>query len=129
MDTRTPGTIGWIDLTVPDAVSIRDFYTHVTGWAPSPVSMGSYQDFCMHAEGGAMVAGICHARGENKDIPPVWMIYITVEDLDDSIARCKEFGGKVLVPPCDMGNQGRFCVIQDPAGAAAALFEHAALAA
>jgi predicted enzyme related to lactoylglutathione lyase len=26
------GNIGWIDLTVPDAEAIRDFYRHVTGW-------------------------------------------------------------------------------------------------
>jgi predicted enzyme related to lactoylglutathione lyase len=28
------GTIGWIDLTVPDAKSLRDFYSAVTGWTP-----------------------------------------------------------------------------------------------
>jgi len=28
------GKIGWIDLTVPDAEAIRDFYQHVAGWVP-----------------------------------------------------------------------------------------------
>jgi uncharacterized protein len=129
MDTQIPGSIGWIDLTVPDAIGIRDFYTNVTGWTPSAVDMGGYQDFCMHAEGGDMVAGICHAREGNKDIPPVWLVYITVEDLDESISRCQEFGGKLRMPVRNMGSQGRYCVIEDPAGAVAALFEPAPRAA
>jgi hypothetical protein len=45
------GQIGWIDLTVPDAPALRDFYQGVTGWTPSPVEMGGYQDFCMHPSG------------------------------------------------------------------------------
>ena len=28
------------------------------------------------------VSGICHARGSNADLPPVWLIYITVADLE-----------------------------------------------
>jgi len=46
-----PGQIGWIDLTVPDATALRDFYQGVTGWTPSSVDMGGYQDFCMHPAG------------------------------------------------------------------------------
>jgi len=40
------------------------------------------------------VAGICHARGENAAMPPAWMIYITVRDLDESLWRAVEGGGK-----------------------------------
>jgi predicted enzyme related to lactoylglutathione lyase len=85
------GSIGWIDLTVPNAESLRDFYQNVTGWAPSTVDMGGYNDFCMHPSPGAdPVAGICHARGKNATIPPQWIIYITVDDLDESVRRCCE---------------------------------------
>jgi hypothetical protein len=76
------GQVGWIDLTVPDAEAVRDFYQHVTGWTASPVDMGGYQDYCMNPPGaGQPVAGICHARGVNAGLPPVWMIYITVAEL------------------------------------------------
>jgi hypothetical protein len=57
----------------------------------------------------------------NADIPPQWMIYITVDDLDASLARCAELGGVALTAVKDMG--GRMCVIRDPAGAVAALYE------
>jgi predicted enzyme related to lactoylglutathione lyase len=129
MNRQTPGTVGWVDLTVPDAVAIRDFYARVTGWTPSAVSMGEYEDFCMHAASGEMVAGICHARGENRDIPPVWLIYIAVEDLEQSVQRCTESGGKLRAPVRGLDGQGSFCIIEDPAGAVVALFQPAARAA
>lgn len=121
--SKDRGRIGWIDLTVPDADRIRDFYRAVVGWTASEVDMGGYSDFCVHpAEGKAPVAGICHARGANAALPRQWLVYITVEDLDASIARCVELGGRVLDGPRPYGGPGRFCVIQDPAGAVAALY-------
>src|SRR5215470_16001689 len=117
-----PGKIGWIDLTVPDAEALRDFYQNVTGWTPSPVDMGGYNDFCMHSPGEAQpVAGICHARAANAHMPPVWLVYITVEDLDESVRRCESLGGTVVAPPRGIGSMGRYCVIRDPAGAVSAL--------
>lgn len=119
------GTIGWTDLTIPNAEEVRDFYTEVVGWTPEPLDMGGYSDFVMKApETGAPVAGVCHARGVNAGLPAQWLVYITVEDVDRSAARCAELGGKILAGPKDMG-QGRFCVIQDPAGAVAALYASA----
>lgn len=119
------GTIGWIDLTVENAEQVRDFYSAVTGWQSSPVGMGDYDDFSMTAPAtGQPAAGICHARGSNASLPTAWLVYITVEDVDKSAATCLELGGQLLAEPRDMGSMGRFCVIQDPAGAVAALFAH-----
>jgi len=120
------GSIGWTDLTTDNAEGTREFYEAVVGWTSSTVSMGDYDDFTMTAPvSGRAIAGICHARGTNADLPPQWLVYIIVEDLDASAARCGELGGKVIVEPKGMGGQGRYCVIEDPAGAVAALFEPA----
>lgn len=117
------GSIGWIDLTVENAVEVRDFYSGVVGWEPAAVSMGDYDDFSMTAPGsGKPMAGVCHARGGNADLPPQWLIYITVADADAAAARCGELGGEVLVGPKDMAGYGRYCVVRDPAGAVSALF-------
>ena len=120
--TPEPGTISWQDLTVADADGDRDFYEAVAGWTPEPLSMGAYSDFVMNAADGTPVAGICHARAGNAGLPPVWLIYITVDDLDHSLEECERLGGSLLGAPRSYGG-GRYCVIKDPAGALCALYQ------
>ena len=118
------GAINWTDLTVDNAEGIKDFYSKVVGWNFAPVSMGDYNDFTMNTpESGKSAAGICHARGVNADLPPQWLIYITVANVEKSAEQCLALGGKIIIAPKEMGSYGKFCVIQDPAGAVAALFE------
>jgi predicted enzyme related to lactoylglutathione lyase len=117
-----PGTIAWCDLTTTNADAMRDFYAQVAGWTPRAEAMDGYSDYCMLPAGGDdPVAGICHARGANADIPPQWLVYIVVEDVDASATRCVERGGTVVAGPRPMAG-GRFAVIRDPAGAVCALF-------
>jgi predicted enzyme related to lactoylglutathione lyase len=124
-DTHKPGSIGWFDIAVPDAEALRDFYSAVTGWTAEPLDMGGYSDYVMKNPAGDGVAGICHARGANAAFPAMWLAYIIVTDLDASVARCLELGGKVLAGPKGEAGQPRYAVIQDPAGACAALYQPA----
>ncbi len=117
------GSMVWIDLTVPDAEKVRDFYSEVVGWSSSEVDMGGYEDFSMNTPGsGTTITGVCRAQGVNQDMPPAWMPYFVVADLDASIEKCTENGGAIVVGPRSLG-EGRFCVVKDPAGAVAALYE------
>jgi len=118
-----PGPIGWVDLTVPDAARIRDFYQAVAGWSVQEVSMTdageNYADYAMLAPStGKAVSGVCWRRGANKDVPAGWMIYITVENLEASLAKCLELGGKLLP-----GRTPTHAFIEDPSGARCALFQ------
>ena len=116
------GSIGWIDLSVADAGELRDFYADVAGWTAGEIDMGDYCDYMMSPPGADPVAGVCHARGTNAELPAAWLIYIVVEDLDQSISRCEARGGKIIVGPKNMGD-ARYCVIRDPAGAHSALYQ------
>lgn len=118
------GKIGWIDMSVDDATGVRDFYQKVIGWNVQDTSMGDYSDYTMMAPGdGEAIAGICHARGSNAEIPGGWLIYITVADVAASAAACVDGGGKLLIGPRAVGG-GQFCIIEDPSGATAALYQH-----
>jgi predicted enzyme related to lactoylglutathione lyase len=117
------GSIGWIDIAVPDAVAIRDFYSDVVGWGHEAVDMGGYSDFAMTEPGGKGVVGICHARGANAYLPPQWLVYFMVADLDASLAKVVERGGKPVGEIRRMGPQDRYCAIQDPAGAVCVLYQ------
>jgi predicted enzyme related to lactoylglutathione lyase len=125
-DQPIPAPIGWADLTVPAADSLRDFYSAVTGWQPEPLDMGGYSDYVMKSPStGQPAAGICHSRGPNSGLPPVWLIYINVPDLDQSLAQCLALGGHIIAGPNGAAPNPRYAVIQDPAGAHAALYQPA----
>lgn len=117
-DASGTGQIAWLDLTVPDAAASRDFYREVVGWSVEEAGMsdadGDYADYTMVAGDGNGVAGVCHARGTNASQPPVWMLYLPVGDLVESIARVRAEGGEILRESLDGGF--RFAVLRDPVG-------------
>lgn len=115
------GKIVWQDLTVTNAEQIKDFYSKVIGWKATDHNMGEYNDYDIRLpESDDIVAGICHTRGPNANLPPQWLLYVTIEDVNKSIKLCKENGGKIVDGPRKMGASD-FCVIQDPSGAVMAL--------
>lgn len=120
---QTVGGVAWLDLTVQDAAGARDFYAGVTGWTPSAVTMDGYDDYTLNDATGEAVAGVCHARGPNADLPPVWIPYFRVDDIEVSAAACAQLGGELLRPPGAPSDYGRTCFIRDPAGVVAALFQ------
>jgi predicted enzyme related to lactoylglutathione lyase len=116
------GAVGWVDLTVEDADTVRDFYRSVVGWSHQEVAMGDYADYAMVRPDGTPVAGVCWRRGPNTGLPPVWLVYFTVADLVAATAAVEAAGGEVLVRPKAVGG-GQYAVIRDPAGAVCALYQ------
>ena len=122
---KTIGAVTWIDLTIPDATRIRDFYKNVVGWKTMDVGMGDYNDYCMISpEDNVVRTGVCHAQGVNAGIPSAWIMYVNVANLDESIEQVKKGGGEVVTGPRKMGEKARYCIIRDPAGAYCGLFDH-----
>jgi predicted enzyme related to lactoylglutathione lyase len=119
------GRISWLDLTVSGASATRDFYRQVVGWSVQDIEMEDngerYADYTMLDGAGSPVAGICHARGVNRGLPPVWMTYLPVGDLAESVRRVEEEGGAVI--KAVRGEDGRvvYAAVQDPVGAYLAL--------
>ena len=122
MTKPSVGALVWHDLTVENAEGLRDFYAAVVGWSAEDVPMGDYADYAMSTPDGEAVAGVCHARGTNADIPPQWLTYVNVANVDASVRACEAGGGTIVAGPRGLMG-GRFCVIRDPAGAVLALFE------
>jgi predicted enzyme related to lactoylglutathione lyase len=123
--TEAVGRIAWLDLTVADASATRDFYQQVIGWSVQNVEMEDggerYADYTMLDGDGNPVAGICHARGANADLPPVWMLYLPVGDLAESLRRVAEEGGAVIKTMQGADGAYVYAAVRDPAGVCLAL--------
>ena len=118
----TPGTLAWLDLSVPDAAVVRDFYAGVVGWTAEAAPMDGYEDWTMSGADGEAAAGICYARGENAGLPPVWIPYFAVVDLEAAVSAATGAGGTVVAGPQRDGGSG-YAVLRDPAGATFAVFQ------
>ena len=119
------GCISWLDLTVANASASRDFYQKVVGWSVQVVEMEDtserYADYSMLGDDGNPAAGVCHARGVNVGLPPIWMLYLPVSDLAESLRRVREGGGKIIKETTGADGGYAYAVVQDPVGACLAL--------
>ena len=115
---KTHGAFSWFELMTSDATAAKDFYTKLFGWKieDMPMGEGTYSVIKVKDEPEGS-AGLMATPPGAQGTPPMWSIYITVDDVDATARMTEELGGKVLVPPRDIPKVGRFCVIQDPQGA------------
>jgi predicted enzyme related to lactoylglutathione lyase len=117
------GEFCWVELHTDDASKALGFYKKVFGWTSKELKFGESVYNELAREGGKGAGGI---TGKAMPSPNAWLSYVVVDDVDASATRAAVLKGKVLAPPADIPNIGRFAVIQDPTGAVLALFKGAA---
>jgi predicted enzyme related to lactoylglutathione lyase len=114
------GRFCWNELATRDLDAAKKFYTELLGWQlkESDAAGMAYNEI---VAGGEHIGGLYQMGPEYGDAPAHWMAYVAVDDVDARAARVEGLGGKVCVPPTDIPNVGRFCVITDPSGATLSL--------
>ncbi|MDZ4402343.1 VOC family protein [Prosthecobacter sp.] len=119
----THGDLGWSELSTTNAADALDFYSALVGWERKGEPMPGYHLF---GRDGEMLGGITDAKsGDGKNKTPQWMPYITVDDLDDTLSDVEGLGGTILMPPCDLPDDGGLiAIIQDPQGVATGLAQY-----
>ncbi|MBE9116728.1 VOC family protein [Lusitaniella coriacea LEGE 07157] len=110
------GAFSWGELMTTDPTAAKEFYQKVFGWTMEDMPMEG-MTYTVVKAGERSVGGIMPIPPQAKGESPAWGNYVTVEDVDASVKLVKELGGKILVPPTDIPDTGRFCLIQDPQGA------------
>ncbi|MGH9023112.1 MAG: VOC family protein [Acidimicrobiia bacterium] len=123
-----PGTLFWNELNTRDVDGSKRFYSAVFDWDPITHEGGPmpYTEFRV---GGNSVAGMMAMPPMvPAEVPPHWLVYFAVEDTDATVARAKELGGAVRMPPMDITGVGRISVLADSKGATFAVIQPAAKA-
>lgn len=125
MADNTPkhGTFCWNELMTRDTTAAGKFYSELLGWKAVDSGMPG-MDYKMFKVGETSVGGLIAMPPEiPKEVPPHWMAYITVDDIDVAVGKVEELGGQVLSGPQAVPTLGRFATIQDPTGGVVSLIQ------
>lgn len=112
---KTHGAFSWSELMTTDPEAAREYYSSVFPWHFSEMDMGDAGVYHVAAVGEKPVGGIMKRPDDN--IPVHWGYYVTVDDVDETVARIKELGGTAVMEPFNAPGVGRMCPVADPQGA------------
>ncbi len=101
-----PGALLWSEVAVRDQEVAEAFYGKVFGWHARP---GDHVEWTV---AGRVVAGMSLLA----DGPTHWRVHFEIDDADETVWRCLEWGGRVVTGPLDIG-VGRYAHLSDPGGA------------
>ena len=112
-----PGKFVWHDLTTDDPASCKKFYAALLGWEYVDTTVLG-RPYSVARIGRTPVGGIHAPRPDSAGKTPAhWLSYMSVADVDASVAKAKAGGGAVLAGPVEVGQRGRAAVLRDPQGA------------
>lgn len=117
------GEFCWNELMTPDTKKAQEFYSSLLGWTTQEHAMGN-MTYTMFMSGDKGIAGMMQTpQDQATQIPPHWMSYICVADVEDTLEKAKSLGASVKVPVTPVPGMGRFIIIQDPTGAHIAFWQ------
>ncbi|HMB69858.1 MAG TPA: VOC family protein [bacterium] len=111
-----PGSVCWNELMTKDAAAAKKFYSDVFGYEMEDQQMGPTA-YTMLRMGERREGGLMQIAPEMGPVPSHWMVYIAVSDIEGTIEKTKQLGGKAITDAMDVPGVGRFAVLQDPQGA------------
>lgn len=116
-----PGALVWNELSSPDLEASSAFYRDLFGWTIAPFE-GSPEPYLSIKNGGANNGGIRELTPPG--VPPHWLVYFGCNDIEAALAKVEQRGGTKMAGPIDI-EIAKIGIVQDPQGAAFALYEGA----
>ena len=118
-----PGSFCWAELGTNDVDRAGSFYTRIMPYDADVQPMGEMGDYTVFNVGEQPAAGMYKFPPEMAQVPPHWLAYFVVEDIDAATARAEELGGARICPINEAPGVGRVIILRDPQGANFALLE------
>jgi len=115
------GTFSWNELATSDYKGGFSFYSDLFGWEPQEaMDMGPGGIYQIYGQGGTPLGGMFNMPEEMPG-PPMWLYYVSVGDVNSSVAKVTELGGQVLNGPMEVPGGDLIAQCVDPQGALFAL--------
>jgi predicted enzyme related to lactoylglutathione lyase len=117
------GEFVWNELATTNIQAAKDFYGNVFGWEFVDKNVGD-MTYTIIKKDKKELGGIWAIPTQQQDqIPPHWLAYILVENLEQSLVKAREKGATIIKNVQKVGDMGSFAVVKDPSGAHFALWE------
>jgi uncharacterized protein len=121
------GEFSWHELNTTDWEAAFKFYSELFGWGETAkMEMGPDEGtyFMYGYSGEERSRGGMSNMAKQMSLPPHWMYYITVDDVDSAAKRVEQNGGKLVNGPMDIPGDDRIAHFRDPQGVLFALYSH-----
>ena len=116
------GEASWHELVTTDAPAAMKFYSQIFQWQPSEtMDMGEMGKYYMFNRPHGMIGGMMNRPPAMAHVPPHWMIYFRVPDIDAAAERVKKNGGTIVNGPMEVPGGDRVANAMDPQGGAFSL--------
>jgi hypothetical protein len=118
-----PGDWIWVQLLSRDGKKAAGFYRAVGGYEIiENTASNQVSDYVLTSEGYAR-ATVRTIRTDDQKLRPLWLPFLRVKNVGESVALTKQLGGKVWIEPKPELFDGKVAVIADPTGGAIGIME------
>ncbi|WP_108659001.1 VOC family protein [Acuticoccus kandeliae] len=118
------GSIYWSELATSDVEAAKDHYAKIAGWTFEGMDMGG-GTYWVASHDGRAIAGIMDLKLIPHPVPPHWLTYVAVDDMDAAMGIVADTGGKVIREPFDVPGVGIIAIVSEPGGGGYGLIEPA----
>ena len=109
-----------IEMNSNDPDKAKKFYQELFDWEFEDYPMGE-EVYTMLKTGKEPGGGIF--KNPVPEAPSHWLVYIQVDDINESTEKVKELGGVVHKEVTEIPDMGSFSVVEDSAGGVFALWQ------
>ncbi len=115
------GQITHIEFPADDTERAQRFYRELFGWDYQ--SFENFPGYFMFNTGAIdRAGGAIGQRGQSTG--EKLRVYVTVDSIDEALAKVPGPGGKVTTPKAEIAGQGWYAVIEDSEGSEVGLYEN-----
>jgi len=108
-----------MELATTDLAKAKEFYGELFGWKFDDQMMGPGMIYSLFVPDSGPRGGAYSMPG----MPPGWLAYVGVEDIDESTEKAKSLGATVVKDVMEIPHVGWMSIVVDPTGATIAMFE------
>ncbi len=114
-DDLTVSGFIWNEIWADNIPGALDFYTRVAGYNAAQASIRAGETYHYLSQATVPVAGVL--QNPIPGLRPSWVSYVGVRDVDETLARVENLGGRIIFDTVETAGTSDAAAIVDPSGA------------